>query len=258
MVPILFTLGRDPIYAYSVVMGATLLLVVAWLAWQQRRGQPATLDLGLLALGAGVLGARAGHVLANWDYYNEQQLAILDLRDGGLAWHGGLLAGLIALALGAVWRRDSDLPYVLRLRQMLALLVVPVAIGLLGGWLACLLAGCAYGIAVDPPQRFYTPDWPDNYGVLAFRLPSQLLGILLALILLALARPLMRRPGVFLVLLGIGQFLIAWTRGDLTVTWGPLTATQWIDLLLIGTGVALEVLGRQARQLPADGVRRRR
>ena len=43
------------------------------------------------------------------------------------------LAGLlVALALAAAWRRDGDLPYVLRLQRILAALIVPVAIGLLG------------------------------------------------------------------------------------------------------------------------------
>jgi phosphatidylglycerol:prolipoprotein diacylglycerol transferase len=248
MAPTLFTLGRQPVSSYSVVMLVTLLAALGWLAWQQRRGRKDALDLGVLVLAAGVLGARAGHVLANWAYYGEQPAANFDLRDGGLSWHGGVLAGLAALALAAAWRHDRAAPYTAPLRDMLALLVVPVAIGLLGGWLACLLAGCAYGLPIAPPQRFYTPDWPDNYGVLAFRLPSQLLGMLLALLLLLLARPLIRRPGIFLILLGAGSFLIAWTRGDLPVSWGPLRATQWVDLVLILVGVALELASQRARR----------
>lgn len=246
MAPILFTLGRRPISSYGVVMAVTLLAVFAWLAWQERRGRRSAVDLGLLALAVGLVGARAGHLLANWGYYDERWLAILDLRDGGLSWHGGLLAGLLTLALVAVRRRGDDSGYGRRLQQTLALFVVPLAMGLLGGWAACLLTGCAYGLPVDPPQRFYTPDWPDSYGVLAFRLPSQLLGVALALLLLALARPLRLRPGSFLIVLGLGSLLITWTRGDLAVIWGPLAATQWIDLLLILAGLALELSGRQA------------
>lgn len=248
MYPILVTLGRRPIYSYSVVMVVTLLLVFGWLAWQQRRTHNRALDLGLLALAAGLIGARAGHVLANWEYYAEQGAAVFDLRDGGLSWHGGLLAGLLALAVAAAWQRHGASPFVLRLRQILAVLIVPLALGLLGGWLACLLAGCAYGRAIAPPQRFYTPDWPDSYGVLAFRLPSQLLGMLLALCLLLLAKPLLRRPGLFLILLGLGNFTISWTRGDLPVTWGPLRATQWIDILLILAGLTLEVYAQRVHR----------
>jgi prolipoprotein diacylglyceryltransferase len=87
--------------SYRVVMLLTLLAALGCLAWQQRRGRKDALDLGLLALLAGVIGARVGHVLANWAYYGERQAAMFDLRDGGLSWHGGLLAGLAALALAA-------------------------------------------------------------------------------------------------------------------------------------------------------------
>ncbi len=230
----------------------TLLAALGCLAWQQRRGRQDALDLGLLALLAGMIGARAGHVLANWAYYGEQQAAILDLRDGGLSWHGGLLAGLAALALAAAWRRGDATPYPLRLQEMLAVLAAPLAMGMLGGWLACLLAGCAYGLAIPPPQRFYTPDWPDSYGVLAFRLPSQLLGMALALLLLI--RPLRRRPALFLMTLAAGTFLIAWTRGDLPVSWGPLRATQWIDAGLILVGAALAIAGQRARRRASQEV----
>jgi phosphatidylglycerol:prolipoprotein diacylglycerol transferase len=226
----------------------TLLAALGWLVWQQRRGQKDALDLGVLALAAGALGARAGHVLANWAYYGEQPAAIFDLRDGGLSWHGGVLAGLAVLALATAGRHDSASLYALRLGDRLAGLIVSLSIGLLGGWLACLLAGCAYGLPVAPPQRFYTPDWPDNYGVLAFRMPSQLLGMLLALMLLLLSRPLSRRPGIFLILLGAGSFIIAWTRGDLPVSWGPLRATQWVDLVLILVGLALVLASQRARR----------
>jgi phosphatidylglycerol:prolipoprotein diacylglycerol transferase len=226
----------------------TLLAALGWLVWQQRRGQKDALDLGVLALAAGALGARAGHVLANWAYYGEQPAAIFDLRDGGLSWHGGVLAGLAVLALATAGRHDSASLYALRLGDRLAGLIVSLSIGLLGGWLACLLAGCAYGLPVAPPQRFYTPDWPDNYGVLAFRMPSQLLGMLLALMLLLLSRPLSRRPGIFLILLGAGSFIIAWTRGDLPVSWGPLCATQWVDLVLILVGLALVLASQRARR----------
>ena len=115
----------------------------------------------------------------------------------------------------------------------------------MGGWLGCLLAGCAYGRPVPPPQRFYTPDWPDLYGVLAFRLPSQLLGILLAVALLAGARRLQARPGLFLVILGAGDFLIAFTRGDQLPAWGPLLAIQWADLAVVLLGLVMELASHQ-------------
>ena len=105
--------------------------------------------------------------------------------------------------------------------------------------MACLLGGCAYGRPVPPPQRIFTVDWPDLHGVYAFRLPSQALGVLLASILLLASRRLSRQPGLFLALLGLGDLLIAFTRGDQMVVWGPLTPGQWADLTIIAIGLGL-------------------
>jgi phosphatidylglycerol:prolipoprotein diacylglycerol transferase len=245
MAPVLFTLDRLVVYSYQVVLAATLLLALAWLAWTGFQHRDGRLDAALIALAAGVLAGRVAHVLGNWEYYAERPGAIP--AGGGLSFHAGLLAGLAALLAYAWWRQrraPGDGPGFTRL---LGALVPALALGLLGGWLGCLLGGCAYGRAVPPPQRFYTPDWPDLYGVRAFRLPSQALGLALAAGLLVAAGVLVRRPGLFLILAGLGDFLIAFTRGDLAHPWGPLQAIQWADLALIAAGLALEIAARRPR-----------
>jgi phosphatidylglycerol:prolipoprotein diacylglycerol transferase len=47
-----------------------------------------------------ILGARLGHVFFyDWDYYSKHLVEILNLRQGGLASHGGAIGSLIALWL---------------------------------------------------------------------------------------------------------------------------------------------------------------
>lgn len=250
MHPVLFHWGLYPVASYTVVIGATLALAFGWLARQHRRGHVHALDIGWLAVSAGLLGARLVYVWVNNEYYSERWLRVLDLRDGGLSWYGGLLAGLLVLLL-VRWPNERAQTKTLpdRLQHRLEQLTTPLAIGILGGWLACLLAGCAYGLPLDPPQRFYTPDWPDNFGVLAFRLPSQLFGLLLGLLLLV--PPLRRRPGLWLAVLGLGQFGIGWTRGDLALNWGPLHASQWLDLGIFLLGLVLALNERRSAAQPA-------
>ncbi len=50
----------------------------------------------LVAVGFGLLGARALFVLTNWGDYASQPAEIIRIDHGGLAWHGGLLGGLVA------------------------------------------------------------------------------------------------------------------------------------------------------------------
>ncbi len=54
------------------------------------------LDLALWMLPAGVIGARVYYVLFNLDYYKTLR-DMLDIRAGGLAIHGGLIFGFIAV-----------------------------------------------------------------------------------------------------------------------------------------------------------------
>ena len=248
MYPLLFSIGSRPVFTYTVVLGCALLAGLVWIAWRERRQHDGLFDLVLLALLAGLIGARLVHVLANGAYYAERPTEILLPVDGGLSFHGGLLAGLAIVALLALAGSPGHPGSLRRLLIAAAALVVPVSMGLLGGWLACLLRGCAFGRAIPPPQRFYTPDWPDMVGVHAFRLPSQALGMALAVALLLTAGLWKRRPGLFLIVLGVGDFLIAGTRGDLSLAWGPLLAVQWADLAIILAGVALEVAARATGQ----------
>lgn len=242
--PVLFSLGSRPIYAYTVVLGSALLAGLAWIVWRERRMRDGLLDVVLVALVAGLIGARLVHVLANGAYYAERPADALLSLDGGMSFHGGLFAGLAVVTIAALRRPSAPPRSFGRLLVVIGALVVPLSLGVFGGWLACLLRGCAYGQAIPPPQHFYTVDWPDIFGVYAFRLPSQALGMAFALVLLATAGFWTRRPGLFFVVLGLSDFAIAATRGDLAVTWGPLWAIQWADLALVVFGVLLETAAR--------------
>ncbi len=62
------------------------------------------LDFILLVIPAGVIGARLYYVLFNWDYYRGDFFKIINIRAGGLAIHGGLIAGiLMAILLCVIW-----------------------------------------------------------------------------------------------------------------------------------------------------------
>ena len=66
------------------------------------------LDVVLWSIPAGVIGARLYYVLFQWDYYKDHLKSILNIREGGLAIHGGILVGvgLGAILLWKVWKED--------------------------------------------------------------------------------------------------------------------------------------------------------
>jgi phosphatidylglycerol:prolipoprotein diacylglycerol transferase len=54
-----------------------------------------TLNIAIFAIIGGVIGARLYYVIFSWEYYSQDLARIFQLREGGLAIHGGLLGGLI-------------------------------------------------------------------------------------------------------------------------------------------------------------------
>ncbi len=63
------------------------------------------LDFVLICVPMGIVGARLYYVIFNWQQYSGDFLKIINLRQGGLAIHGGLLFGLgTAVVLCIIWK----------------------------------------------------------------------------------------------------------------------------------------------------------
>ncbi|MBW8005039.1 MAG: prolipoprotein diacylglyceryl transferase [candidate division NC10 bacterium] len=59
----------------------------------------------MVAVIAGLLGARLYYVLFNWEYYGSNLWKIVAVWEGGLAIHGGLIAGVSVGGMLA-WQRN--------------------------------------------------------------------------------------------------------------------------------------------------------
>src|SRR5437016_4236357 len=99
MLPRLFQIGPFTLYSYGlmVVLGfAAGTALAARLA--NRRGLPgeAFVDGSVVILFAGVLGSRLLFVALNWSTYAAHPADILALWSGGLSFHGGAIAGVLA------------------------------------------------------------------------------------------------------------------------------------------------------------------
>lgn len=77
------------------------MLAGLWIAQSdaKRRGQDPELylDFALYAIICSIIGARLYYVIFEWDYYKNNVLQIFNLRAGGLAIYGGVIAGTITM-----------------------------------------------------------------------------------------------------------------------------------------------------------------
>lgn len=85
---------------YGIIIGIGMLAGL-WIAQSdaKRRGQDPELylDFALYAIICSIIGARLYYVIFEWDYYKNNLLQIFNLRAGGLAIYGGVIAGTITM-----------------------------------------------------------------------------------------------------------------------------------------------------------------
>ena len=73
----------------------------------QRRSVPGQdsgssyLDMGMFGVVFGIIGARLYYVLFSWDMYKDNLLEILNIREGGLAIYGGVIAAVLTVIIAA-------------------------------------------------------------------------------------------------------------------------------------------------------------
>lgn len=206
-------------------------------------------DVYLAALIGGAIGARAGHVLLNWEYFTYNTSEIWRLNSGGLDWHGAVIGGLISLHLSARWHRIDT-------AELLNSLALAMPLIALAAWWSCLAANCGYGAEVDTLANypsFMVSESRDVYGLPAPRYNTQLFGLMLSLLLLGAAL-LIRWRGwlvyrqfpLILAVMSLGMFVLGFWRGDYAVAIAGLRADQWLDAALLSLGLVLLARVRHA------------
>ncbi len=232
-------IGPVAIRWYGLLI-ATAVLIGTVLAQREarRRGEdPEQLvNVAVVAIIAALIGARLYYVLFNWDYYGLHPWKIVAVWEGGLAIHGGLLAGVCVGGLLA-WRRK--LPTFVYLDIVAPLIALGQAIGRWGNF----FNQEAYGTPTDLPWKLYIDPAhrPPHLAEYNYFHPTFLYESLWDLMVFGVLYWLLRKrlqpyPGaLFLSYLGLyslGRFVVEGFRID-SLMLGSFRAAQVMSLLLI-------------------------
>ncbi len=216
---------------FSLLLGiGTLagLLLVGWRAPQKELNRYLDASLGIL-LGA-LLGSRALAVAAGWRYYQAHPSEILQVWLGGLSGVGALAGGLLALVI-----ISSLFKYPL---GVLADTFLPLAGTLtVAAWLGSWLVGVGYGTAAN---AWWALPGRDEWGVVDKRLPVQLLGAIVSLVIILLLEGFSKRlpargMSAALGLLGFSAVIFAFSylRTDSALLIYGLRLEAWGALILM-------------------------
>lgn len=199
-----------------------------------------------------VLGGRLGYVLFYKPaYYLTHPLEIFAVWEGGMAFHGGLLGVIAAIALFCARRR-------LRFWPVIDFVAPLVPLGLAAGRMGNFINGELWGRTTSVPWAMIFPQAGDGLA----RHPSQLYqfaGEGLALFVLlwwysSRPRPVTAVSGMFLLLYGIFRFLAEFARQpDEFLGFLTFGATMGQLLCLPMMAIGLFMVVRAHRAAPASG-----
>lgn len=101
-VPKSFTVFGFRIAMYGLIIGIGVLCGVslsAYIARITNQNPDWYWDLAIYLLIFSIMGARLYYVIFAWDYYKNDPIQILNIRNGGLAIYGGIIVGFITLSV---------------------------------------------------------------------------------------------------------------------------------------------------------------
>lgn len=225
--PVAFEIFGISVRWYGIIMATAMVIGVALII---KRAKPygytedTIVDLALWVLPMAVIGARAYYVIFEFERYGGDFFRMINVREGGLAIHGGVLGGLLG---GYLYCRKHKLNFLELADIVMPSLILGQAIGRWGNFINQEAHGgptdLPWGIMIDGqkvhPTFLYESLW--NIGVF--------------IILLILSKKKKFDGEIvcwYLLLYSLGRFWIEGLRTD-SLMIGPLRQAQMISLFFI-------------------------
>lgn len=241
MSPIAFSIGPVTVRWYGLLIALALLIgILGGTRAVRRHGidEDDFLSVIMVAIICAFVGARLYYVVFNWRYYGANPGEIIAIWHGGLAIHGGILGGVLAMWVMcrhyhiAFWElADIAAPF----------LALGQAIGRWGNF----FNQEAYGAMVDKaqvPWAIYI-EATGAYHHPTF-LYESLWDLLVFILLYGLGRQVFAKQGDvalgYFMLYSVGRFMVEGLRTD-SLMLGPLRMAQVMSLILFIGALALMI-----------------
>lgn len=239
-------LGKIQIYWYSIFIFLGMLvacIIVYFEAKKRKINEEFLLNLIFNSIIIGILGARLYYVLFNLDYYLSYPIEILQIWNGGLAIHGGIIAALIFIIF---YCRKHQVPVL----KMLDIIVVGLIIGQAIGRWGNFFNSEAYGgiTTYEELKNAGIPSFVINgmYILGEYRQPTFLYESIwcffgfLAMIILRKYKYLKigQLTGFYLMWYGTIRLLIEGLRTD-SLMLGPIKIAQLLSFIFIIAGIII-------------------
>ena len=254
MNPIFLDLGIIQIYWYTVILFLAFLLggtIALNKAKKEDIDNEFMINFFFYLIPIVIVGARLYYVLFNLDYYSNNVIEIVKIWEGGLAIHGGVIAGLIFTIFYT--RR-----YNIKTLKMFDIMVVSLILGQAIGRWGNFMNSEAYGpiTNLETLKNLHIPQFiiDGMYINGAYYHPTffyESLWCFIGFIILLVVGKLNNKTGIlfstYLIWYGIGRFLIESLRQD-SLFLGNIKVAQLVSLIYIIVGIITLIRLRKERK----------
>ena len=253
-------LGIITIHWYSILIFIAILLGSNLAIKEAKRhgyNEDFMVNLLFLEVIFGIVGARVYYVIFNFDYYKDNLIEMFKVWNGGLAIHGGIIAGLISTMI-ICYKKKVNLIKILD--YMVVGLIIAQAIGRWGNFFNGEAHGplttLAYLEGLHLPQFIIDGMYINgNYYIPTF-LYESIWCFLGFIIMLVLRRRKFMKVGYltsfYLVWYGFERFLVEGLRTD-SLMFLSLRVAQLVSLLMVLIGVCLFIYSLHKKIKYEDG-----
>jgi phosphatidylglycerol---prolipoprotein diacylglyceryl transferase len=247
---IAFQIGPVKVAWYGICIAAAVAAAVGIASMEARRKKESVdhlLNMLLLVLPLGIIGARLYHVIDQWSaVYSRDPMQIIGGR--GLGIFGAVIGGAVGLIIYTKWKKLSTLTW---LDIVAPGLILAQAIGRWGNFFNQELYGypteLPWGIYIDPAHRIPGFQNYDRFHPLFFY--ESVLNIIGFGLLMLIGRRYARRllPGElfagYVIYYGVVRFFLEGFKPEVWRIAGFPTA-QWIAIITVAAALAITVLRR--------------
>ena len=239
-------LGIISIHWYSILLFIAILLGSNLAIKEAKKhGFEEDFMVNLLFLGViiGILGARIYYVIFNFDYYKDNLIEVFKVWNGGLAIHGGIIAGFITIAI-ICYKKKVNLLKILD--YLVVGLVIAQAIGRWGnffnGEAHGAITSLSYLESLHLPQFIIDGMYINGSYYIPTFLYESIWCLIGFIIMIILRRKKFMKVGYltsfYLVWYGVERFFVEGLRTD-SLMFFSLRIAQLVSLVMIVIGIVI-------------------
>lgn len=245
----LITIGNITIYGYGLMLMLGMFIATATTLYTtKKRGlnQTNVIDIICISAFTGIIGAKLLFCIINIKDVMAKPSIIF--ANGGFVVYGGIILAILSCF---VYSKITNINFLEYSDVILPNVFIAQGIGRIG----CFLAGCCYGMEYDGIGHIvftgsemapnFIPLFPTQLTSSAFDI---MMGIILIIVVLKKKPSKGITTSLYLLIYGIGRFLIEFVRGDIArgMIFG-ISTSQFISIFIILSGIVVCLQSRKLR-----------